>query len=611
MAGRPKKVIGRKSINSGRKRIPADTASRSTKYRRAHEIVTMCDSNPETITIAQNLLKSGPQYLLAMNILKHCDRDLKVLEIALKLIENGKENVEEHELMDEVEANGNNNENTEQCALIQRHSPESALSFYVNNDFSKAKWINLHKDCKARYPCYDVIQKEKKKTYPQNITITQSEAKIPLQSLLDKTSERYAEYLSSKQPEISFEQSTMVVNLGFDGSSGHVNPHQKSVSHGQARQATATLFITSMTVLKLTYKHLDENLVWVNHAPQSHRFCRPVRLSLELETKDNVKQEYDRLTNEISQLTPYTFQLKNGKYATVDFKCFTCMFDGKDVNIIVNNKDNARCPVCLKSVHHFGKNMEVEDLRDAYPHKTSSIELGIGVLHCLLRCFEHLLNIAYRMTIKQWDVRKSKRNNSGLTLKEMFEEQKRKVQDNIYHSLGVKVSMVMVGFGTSNTGNVARRCLDEPEIFAMACGLDSQLVEQISMILLCYRSKERLDFDKVQDLSQQAYRRHFEMYSWARMNPTLHKMLIHGPDIGRNFSLPLSFLAEDGQESWHKHYRRNLVMHARQDTPEHRLQDTLHTALQVTDPFTSIPFHYAKYVETTPPEIIQPYIISR
>lgn len=39
------------------------------------------------------------------------------------------------------------------------------------------------------------------------------------------------------------------------------------------------------------------------------------------------------------------------------------------------------------------------------------------------------------------------------------------------------------------------------------------------------------------------------------MNPTLHKMLIHCPDIGRNFSMPLSYLAEDGQESWHKYYR--------------------------------------------------------
>lgn len=97
------------------------------------------------------------------------------------------------------------------------------------------------------------------------------------------------------------------------------------------------------------------------------------------------------------------------------------MFDGKDVNIIVENKDSAKCPICLKSPFQFGQYKE-QEYKDAYKPVTKAMELGLGVLHCLLRVFEHLLNISYRLTIKQWSVRKQFKYSDGTTMKGMEQD---------------------------------------------------------------------------------------------------------------------------------------------------------------------------------------------
>lgn len=41
---------------------------------------------------------------------------------------------------------------------------------------------------------------------------------------------------------------------------------------------------------------------------------------------------------------------------------------------------------------------------------------------------------------------------------------------------GVKVDQILQGHGTTNTGNVARRCCDKPEEFAKALEIDPEIV---------------------------------------------------------------------------------------------------------------------------------------
>lgn len=406
-AGRPRKKKGTKSVNTGRKRKEIKDASVSVKYSRAHEIIEMCNGDENILKITLAFLENLSQYTKVIQISKHCHKDPETVKIALNLLSKNK--VAQQDL--------ENNNSMDSSSLIERHSAETAFAFYVNNDFTKAKWINLHKDCKSRYPSYDVIKKEKDKCKPNNYFISENEVRVTLQALLNKSAERLVYALTMTQDKDNFDNCVLLVNLGFDGSSGHVNPHQKiNQSDPQARQATSTLFITSMTILRLTYKDEHGNpKEWLNAKPQSFKFCRPLRLALELETKVNVKKEHDRISREIHQLEEHSFTT-NDKAVRMQYSCCTCMFDGKDVNIIVENKDSAKCPICLKSPYQFGK-YEENEYDDAYKPRTKAIELGLGVLHCLLRVFEHLLNISYRLTIKQWSVRKQFKYSDGSTMK--------------------------------------------------------------------------------------------------------------------------------------------------------------------------------------------------
>ena len=45
------------------------------------------------------------------------------------------------------------------------------------------------------------------------------------------------------------------------------------------------------------------------------------------------------------------------------------------------------------------------------------------------------------------------------------------------------------------------------------------------------------------------------LYNWYWMPPAVHKVLLHGGDILRRFSLPISMFSEEAQESKNKNCR--------------------------------------------------------
>ena len=72
------------------------------------------------------------------------------------------------------------------------------------------------------------------------------------------------------------------------------------------------------------------------------------------------------------------------------------------------------------------------------------------------------------------------------------------------------------------------------------------------------------------------------------MNPSMHKLLKHGCEVARKFPLPIAYYSEDGSESWHKLYRRNMTKHSRQTSRENRLLDVFNKALHLSDPKISL-----------------------
>lgn len=58
---------------------------------------------------------------------------------------------------------------------------------------------------------------------------------------------------------------------------------------------------------------------------------------------------------------------------------------------------------------------------------------------------------------------------------------------------------VLQGYRTTNTDNVARRCFQNPDVFAKAVEIDVKLVSNIATILSAFKCKKLLKLDKFQE----------------------------------------------------------------------------------------------------------------
>ena len=99
---------------------------------------------------------------------------------------------------------------------------------------------------------------------------------------------------------------------------------------------------------------------------------------------------------------------------------------------------------------------------------------------------------------------------------------------------------------------------------------------------------KKLNLIELRKFSNVTYNRHYLLYPWARMNPTMHKLLKHGCDIVSQFPLPAAYFAEDASECMHKIYRDTLKNHVRQNNRINRILDTFNRAVYCTDPVVSM-----------------------
>uniref|UniRef100_A0ABD2W9W8 Uncharacterized protein n=1 Tax=Trichogramma kaykai TaxID=54128 RepID=A0ABD2W9W8_9HYME len=294
-------------------------------------------------------------------------------------------------------------------------------------------------------------------------------------------------------------------------------------------------------------------------------------MSLEKEDCESITKEMKRLDKEIDKLNGYKFILPNKKVVLVKYEIYKTMFDGKCVNSLVDNQATSRRPMCLKTAHQFG-NSSID-----FTPKESSLSFGLSLLHAEIKAFKHLLHLSYRLELDPpgWDVHK-------------FKERKFKIQRVLYERFGIKVDLCLQGHGTTNTGNLARRCFIDPKLFDTCLELDSKLVENLAYIILCFKSKQTLDLDKLEKFCHETYWYHYEKYKWSRMNPSTHKLLMHGCQISRKFPLPIQYFSEDSSEAWHKLNRRNFNNGSRQTSHANRILDVFNKAIYLSDPKISM-----------------------
>ena len=71
------------------------------------------------------------------------------------------------------------------------------------------------------------------------------------------------------------------------------------------------------------------------------------------------------------------------------------------------------------------------------------------------------------------------------------------------------------------------------------------------------------------------------------MSVTLHKILVHGPQIIEHSKLPLGMMSEEASESCNKKYRQTREFHSRKMNRVVNLEDIFHRALESSDPVIS------------------------
>lgn len=448
----------------------------------------------------------------------------------------------------------------------------SALANIVHMRLSKWRYQGLREFCYtegiAKYPCYQLVVKEKKKYYPAEsaISVNSTCAKIELQALLDITTTQLLKAMSSS---VKDDKLVLFTKWGFDGASNQSVYHQKS-SLSEEESVDSTVFMASLVPLRLVSE--NDTLMWSNERPSSTTYCRPILFKFMKESEVNVMREMEALNGEIAKLNVTTCN----NNVTVRHKLLLTMIDGK-IHSMISQTSGAVCDICL------ARPVEMNNLA-LIKGKTKNGDMyqyGLSSLHAWIRAMECLLHISYRLDVKKWQIK-------GEEMKKRVAERKKEVQNAFRLGTGMMIDVVKQGSGTTNTGNVARRFFADPEKTAVWTGLNLQLIKRIAIILQCISSGMKIkiaDFKQFCDKTAEFY---VELYPWYYMPSSLHKLLLHGAEIVNHFAvLPFGYLSEEASECRNKDFRRFREEHSRKKSGTDSNRDILNYLLLSSDPVLS------------------------
>lgn len=86
-----------------------------------------------------------------------------------------------------------------------------------------------------------------------DMSVSEMEVKVSLQSMLDKSVERLCGVIAMDWREEYLYSLEFIVTLGFDSSSGHTNPNQHcEIEENECADAQQSLFVSSLLICKLS-----------------------------------------------------------------------------------------------------------------------------------------------------------------------------------------------------------------------------------------------------------------------------------------------------------------------------------------------------------------------
>lgn len=471
--------------------------------------------------------------------------------------------------------------------FISKLTADEALGYLLERNFSKDDYISMRLLTKSRgadiFPAYEHVRAAKEKCRPpkEDISFTEVSAEVSLQALLNHTAIRLIEL----QSEVVFHivtdsgksevEAVLMCSWGFDGSSGH-SAYKQTYADKPAKMSDENIFAT--TVIPLRLQTANNVVIWNNRTSQSSRFCRPIKIEYVKESADLIIKQKKAVEDKIEQLQSVEISLDNIK-VRIHFSLFMTLVDGKVLNIITNTKSMQTCPICHAVPSKFN-DLSNKD-KGIFDPNPNSLQYGISPLHCWIRFFECCLHIAYRLTVKKWQIRSAKD-------KEEFAKRKREIQAILWSKFGLRVDLPKVGgSGTTNDGNTARRAFEKPDDFADCLGLDKQLISNFKFILISLSCHLPIDVNRFDILCTSTAKLFVQLYPWYNMPSSVHKVLIHGADIIKYSKLPLGMLGEEASESRNKHYKNYRLSHSRKHNRLCNIQDLFNRVMDTSDPLIS------------------------
>ena len=172
-------------------------------------------------------------------------------------------------------------------------------------DLTKAQYSSMRLSAEERgcklYPAYKRVAKVKTECLSpaSAFTVLPDQAQVELQPLLDLTAARLLHLqkpVLDSLPERWPVQLALHCKWGIDGSTGHSQYKQAGVHQDDQ------MLVTTFVPLQLETE--EGVMIWRNPTPSSTRFCRPIRLQLDKETKAVSQEELQRVGAEIGALQP-------------------------------------------------------------------------------------------------------------------------------------------------------------------------------------------------------------------------------------------------------------------------------------------------------------------
>ncbi|XP_003740985.1 uncharacterized protein LOC100903259 [Galendromus occidentalis] len=165
---------------------------------------------------------------------------------------------------------------------------------------------------------------------------------------------------------------------------------------------------------------------------------------------------------------------------------------------------------------------------------------------------ECLIKIASSLELERWRCK--------MDDKKKRDERLQAIREEFRAALGLIISVVRPGGGTSNDGNTARKFFRIHAETARITGLNPELVFRLHIILEAINSRRPLNSTAFRDYCSKTADLFVSHYPWYYMPVTVHKVLIHGADIVEKSTQPVGSLSEEAQEASNKLFK-NLREH--------------------------------------------------